>query len=904
MATTESITNADFEDDPVEIIEPDQERYVRAAGDVLRVATAGAVFLITLLAAAILRSVISGGYSNQIRGFDSTNAAAVARDITDGTSNTLLLGETVGNATIGGGYANTIGANCVAAIICGGQWNLLGDGSVRGFIGGGVLNNITDGTANTIIAGERNRISGGSYSTIGGGFGNTNSGAYSVVPGGWRNSALGDYSYASGRRARANHPGTFVWADAQDADFNSTSNNQFNVRADGSVRFVTSGAGMTLDGQPVLAGSVGPGQLTGTYSNAVTFNNGANSFNGVHTGNGAGLTSLNASQLASGTVPDARLSANASLLGPSIESAEITDGTIANADISPSAAIADTKLATLSTAGKVANSALSSSVTLLGQTIESAEITDGTIAAADVNAPSFNSTFWRAAGNAGTTAGAHFLGTTDNQPLEFKVNGLRALRLEDNGDSASDSGTTPDGAPNLIAGSPRNFVGTGVVGATIAGGGATNYGGAAYINSVLSDFGVVGGGLQNTIANAFSATIAGGFRNDIGTNSDSSAIGGGGNNNIAADSGGATIAGGAANDIGTNAGYSAIGGGDNNNIAANSYYATIAGGLNNDIGTNSDSSAIGGGNDNNIAADSAYATIAGGVFNDIGTNSDSSAIGGGTNNNIGANSPFSTIAGGALNDIGINSDSSVIAGGNDNNIADNSFSSAIGGGRTNTIGINSDYSVIAGGYFNALGDGALFATIPGGRENAATDYAFAAGRQAKADHQGAFVWGDSTAGDIASTVNNSVTMRASGGYRLFSNSGATLGVSLAANGIAWGVLSDRNAKKNFQPVDGQAVLEKLAQMPLQKWNYKVEADDSVPHIGPMAQDFKEAFYPGRDDKTISTLEFDGVELAAIQGLNQKVEHLNSELKRRDAENAELKQRLEALEKIIRNQKSN
>jgi len=39
----------------------------------------------------------------------------------------------------------------------------------------------------------------------------------------------------------------------------------------------------------------------------------------------------------------------------------------------------------------------------------------------------------------------------------------------------------------------------------------------------------------------------------------------------------------------------------------------------------------------------------------------------------------------------------------------------------------------------------------------------------------------------------------------------------------------------------------------------------------MAQDFKAAFFPGRDDKVITTLEFDGVELAAIQGLNEKVE---------------------------------
>ena len=62
----------------------------------------------------------------------------------------------------------------------------------------------------------------------------------------------------------------------------------------------------------------------------------------------------------------------------------------------------------------------------------------------------------------------------------------------------------------------------------------------------------------------------------------------------------------------------------------------------------------------------------------------------------------------------------------------------------------------------------------------------------------------------------------------------------------------------------------------------------------MAQDFKGDFFPGRDDKGISTLEFDGVELAAIQGLNQK---LTEELNRQAAENSDLKARLEKLEKM-------
>ena len=621
-----------------------------------------------------------------------------------------------------------------------------------------------------------------------------------------------------------------------------------------------------------LTGTVSATGLSGAYSGAVTFNNAGNSF----TGSGAGLTSLNAGNLASGTVPDARLSANVSLLGP---------------------------------------------------TIESAEITDGTIAAVDVNAASFNTTFWQVAGNAGTTAGAHFLGTTDNQPLEIKVNGLRALRLEPN----------TNGAPNLIGGSPRNFVGAGVVGATIAGGGATNYGGVAYTNSVLSDFGVVGGGRRNNIgvnarysaigggqdnniaANSTYATIAGGGFNDIGTNSSYSAIGGGFGNNIATNSTYATIAGGGFNDIGTNARYSAIGGGYDNNIAVNSFSATIAGGLYNDIGTDSPYSAIGGGYDNNIAVNSFSATIAGGYLNDIATNSYYSAIGGGYDNNIAASSAHATIAGGYLNniaasslspsiagggfnDIGINSHYSAIGGGRNNNIADSSSYATIAGGDGNKIGVNSDYSAIGGGSANTIADNAKYATIPGGYLNFATNSAFAAGSEAKAKHQGAFVWGDSTVADIASTSANSVTMRAAGGYRLFSNSGATAGVSLAANGTAWAVISDRNVKKDFASVDARGILEKLAAMPITQWHYQWEDAVATPHLGPMAQDFKAAFYPGRDDKSITTQEADGVALAAIQGLNQKVEagsqRSEARIQSLETENAELKQIVNELKQLV------
>jgi len=125
-----------------------------------------------------------------------------------------------------------------------------------------------------------------------------------------------------------------------------------------------------------LTGVVSPAGLSGTYSNALTLNNPANSF----TGDGSGLTSLNGANISLFTVGRFQLADN------SVDSLKIIDGSIVNADISASAAISDTKLATIATAGKVANSALSASVSLLGQSIESSEITDGTILNADINA--------------------------------------------------------------------------------------------------------------------------------------------------------------------------------------------------------------------------------------------------------------------------------------------------------------------------------------------------------------------------------------------------------------------------------------------------------------------------------------------------------------------------------------
>lgn len=88
--------------------------------------------------------------------------------------------------------------------------------------------------------------------------------------------------------------------------------------------------------------------------------------------------------------------------------------------------------------------------------------------------------------------------------------------------------------------------------------------------------------------------------------------------------------------------------------------------------------------------------------------------------------------------------------------------------------------------------------------------------------------------------------------------------------------SDRDQKENFKTVDSQHVLSKVLALPITRWNYK--DDPKANHIGPVAQDFRAAFGLGSDDKSIATVDADGVALAAIQGLNNKLEDQVAELR--------------------------
>src|SRR5438552_13319180 len=91
-----------------------------------------------------------------------------------------------------------------------------------------------------------------------------------------------------------------------------------------------------------------------------------------------------------------------------------------------------------------------------------------------------------------------------------------------------------------------------------------------------------------------------------------------------------------------------------------------------------------------------------------------------------------------------------------------------------------------------------------------------------------------------------------------------------SNGFQWINASSRDIKRDFMPVDPKQVLDKLMNLPVQTWSYKDE-EGSPQHLGPVAEDFQAAFGLGGSDKSISTVDEEGVALAAIQGLSSQLQ---------------------------------
>lgn len=112
--------------------------------------------------------------------------------------------------------------------------------------------------------------------------------------------------------------------------------------------------------------------------------------------------------------------------------------------------------------------------------------------------------------------------------------------------------------------------------------------------------------------------------------------------------------------------------------------------------------------------------------------------------------------------------------------------------------------------------------------------------------------------------------------------------------------SDRNRKEAIIEIDPAMILDKLSQLPVTEWQY-IGGEER--HIGPMAQDFYAAFGLGLGEKTIATVDADGVALAAIKALVNENQQLENELSVLKDQNKEILLRLMQIEKILHNEKN-
>jgi trimeric autotransporter adhesin len=437
------------------------------------------------------------------------------------------------------------------------------------------------------------------------------------------------------------------------------------------------------------------------------------------------------------------------------------------------------------------------------------------------------------------------------------------------------------------------------------GGGSRNY--------TLAKNAVVAGGRSNGAGGLYSA-IVGGFSNF--TDGQASFIGGGNGNQILGNYG--TLTGGRSNYILPNTSYVTIGGGYKNLVEDEAHYSVIGGGDSNRIEVNIVHGAIGGGSDNRLVGTASGSVIAGGRENRIenpnsvisgGLNNwsrgDYSAIlGGNTNETSGA---YTAILGGAGNST--SADFASVTGGRYNQ-AWGAYS--IAGGFKSTIVHSSNFMYadfrVSGDNFDSKANGQFMVRVQNGALFTDEDTSTVVRAQLHARSEGPTpqLMADQVGDDFARirlrsfnalTNHWDISAKASANeFNIFRNGTGNIlkltptdvtnlmsmsnGARLTTGGT-WTNASDRNVKDNISPVDGDEILEKLAAMPVATWHYKTEAD-SVLHIGPMAQDFKAAFGLGDSDKSIATVDADGVNMAAIQAMYQQVQQLTQRVKELEA----------------------
>lgn len=836
---------------------------------------------------------------------------------------TVVAGVITGN---GSGLSNLNSATLSTGVAIGvGSGNTIAGGVSDAFIGGGVQNTIQSGANEAVIGGGFENIAGAKYTVVDGGYANISTGIGSVIGGGGYDGSTFSGNMNAGNAATIGGGlGNQIQSGANYAFIGGGDNNI----ADGVEAIIAGGTSNTVS---AADGTIGGGlgnQIQSGASEAFIGGGSYNTNSGVDATVGGG--SQNVASGTAATVPGgaANLASGNVSFAAGIGAQAVNDGTFVWSDGSTSTfrSKANDQFLVQAIGGVGINkNNPATALDVNGTVTATAFVGDGS----GLTGLNLNSTSGTALGHgldntiASGVSDGFIGGGTENSI----ISGANYATIG-GGDSNTVSGTeatVAGGSGNIVSGTGSFIGGGGYDGTTYSGN--TNSGNAS----------VIVGGLGNQIpSGALGAFIGGGYYN---TNTGGGSVIGGGQYNTAIGqqgfgsgiSGGyTTVGGGYGNTANCNTlfgGYSTVGGGQFN--TADNDFSTVGGGyLNTDI---SFYSTIGGGFDNTVFGAGAF--IGGG-----GT--DGTTFSGNMNAGNAA-----TIGGGLDNQIQSGADYVFLGGGASNNVS--GAGSVIGGGVDNT---NSGRWATVGGGFNnkASGD---YSTVPGGSGNSANGaYCLAAGENAQAQYGNCFVWSDGAT--FSSTGNSQFLIHAVGGVGIgtttpgapldvsasrgdaptpfyvmsLENGGGGNGLNISVNdsvGNSYPVLplsvmntginkeifsvdingncsalsfnptSDRNAKENFATISSREVLNKVAALPISKWNFK--QDKHTDHIGPMAQDFYAAFNVGMDDKHIATVDEGGVALAAIQGLNQKLEQ---ELKRRDAENAELKAQNDSLAKRL------
>jgi hypothetical protein len=215
-------------------------------------------------------------------------------------------------------------------------------------------------------------------------------------------------------------------------------------------------------------------------------------------------------------------------------------------------------------------------------------------------------------------------------------------------------------------------------------------------------------------------------------------------------------------------------------------------------------------------------------------------------------------------------------------------------------------SSIAGGIASvvlgpSIANGDLSVAI--GLQNSASGaYSVAIGKNARtANRSGSIVLGDGCAGfssdSVYATANNQFVARGCGGIKFYTSQNLSSGVEVAPGGGSWSSISDRARKRNFQDLDGEYVLARLKEVPVDTWSY-ITQDASIRHAGPVAQDFYAAFGLGESDRLINTIDIDGINMAGVTALENRTARQQEEIERLNARVESLEQRIQRLEALL------